>query len=576
MADSESASIEGISIGGYRSFGTVQRIAPLSKINVFIGPNNCGKSNVLRFIHSHLGSLMGEGRDTKPYEKLRREIDGNLGTVQHPLTAGTGLSRDAPRLQAVRTQTRNRRVIELFDELLQLPEFSFDTSLIWHERFSSDLGRTPKVQSADEDTRKRLLVRFKDRHSEIHDLWKLVKPGYSGGSLEGWFSDIVGFVLEFSRQLPQTILIPAVRQITTEKSDSKSWCGAGIVDHLAQLQNPDHHQQEKKTLFRAIESLLQEVTGNELATLEIPYERKSIIVHMDNKHLPLESLGTGIHELIILAAACTSLQELSVCIEEPELHLNPLLQRKFLRYLFDKTNNQYFLTSHLSALLDTEIATIFQVTHDGMESRVQLASAAGQRWQICRDLGYKASDLMQSNAVIWVEGPSDRIYLNHWIRSLADDLVENTHYSIMFYGGRLLCHLSAGDREIDDFISLCHLNRNPAILVDSDKANEEDGINDTKTRILDEFKNIECFAWLTAGREIENYISESLFRSTLNAISDGASKGRHYGPYDKLLPKDFDKLSFARKIAEQNADLDVLDLREKATALVDYIRAANE
>ncbi len=39
-------------IGGYRSFGDkVQRFGTLSRINLFIGQNNSGKSNVLRFIH---------------------------------------------------------------------------------------------------------------------------------------------------------------------------------------------------------------------------------------------------------------------------------------------------------------------------------------------------------------------------------------------------------------------------------------------------------------------------------------------------------------------------------------------
>ena len=28
------------------------------------------------------------------------------------------------------------------------------------------------------------------------------------------------------------------------------------------------------------------------------------------------------------------------------------------------------------------------------------------------DLGIKASDILQSNGIIWVEGPSDRIYIN--------------------------------------------------------------------------------------------------------------------------------------------------------------------
>ena len=42
--------IDGLRVSGYRSFGSEVEISDLARINVFIGKNNCGKSNVLRFV----------------------------------------------------------------------------------------------------------------------------------------------------------------------------------------------------------------------------------------------------------------------------------------------------------------------------------------------------------------------------------------------------------------------------------------------------------------------------------------------------------------------------------------------
>ena len=51
--------IKRFAIAGYRSFGAdLQKIGPLAQINLFIGQNNSGKSNVLLFLHDHYASVI--------------------------------------------------------------------------------------------------------------------------------------------------------------------------------------------------------------------------------------------------------------------------------------------------------------------------------------------------------------------------------------------------------------------------------------------------------------------------------------------------------------------------------------
>jgi len=49
-------------------------------------------------------------------------------------------------------------------------------------------------------------------------------------------------------------------------------------------------------------------------------------------------------------------------------------------------------------------ASILRVASDRIETRVFSAMRSDECLQICSDLEYKASDIMQANAVIWVEG----------------------------------------------------------------------------------------------------------------------------------------------------------------------------
>jgi hypothetical protein len=60
--------ILGFGIGGYRSFGkTVQRFGPCAKINLLIGQNNSGKSNVLRFLGDRYRFLT---KSSAPFQEL--------------------------------------------------------------------------------------------------------------------------------------------------------------------------------------------------------------------------------------------------------------------------------------------------------------------------------------------------------------------------------------------------------------------------------------------------------------------------------------------------------------------------
>jgi hypothetical protein len=151
----------------------------------------------------------------------------------------------------------------------------------------------------------------------------------------------------------------------------------------------------------------------------------------------------------------------------------------------------------------------------------------------------------------------------------------------MFYGGKLLSHLSAlPPAEAQQAISLLRLNRNLVTIIDSDRRWIKGGrfradINDTKRRIIKESESTGGYVWVTAGKEIENYISERL----IGLLTGGrVSKVDKFDAVpdrlQKLIP---DKISLAHEVAEQTtaADLHVLDLQDRINDLVGRVRAWN-
>jgi hypothetical protein len=271
-------------------------------------------------------------------------------------------------------------------------------------------------------------------------------------------------------------------------------------------------------------------------------------------------------------------------MEEPEIHLHPVLQRRLLRYLERETDNQYFIATHSAHLMDACDASIFHIRMTDGVSTVSRATGPDERFSICSDLGYHASDLLQSNCVVWVEGPSDRIYLRHWLHAKAPDLIEGIDYTIMFYGGAALMHLSADSAEVTEFISLRRLNRNLAVLMDSDLDKGGADLREVVVRIQNEVAQGGGLVWVTAGRTIENYIDPDVRIQAIRHVYPHAkhlcNTGQFAQPLRFVGGRDQEnnkpqKVAIAHEVALMEADLSVLDLHDRIGELEQFIRASN-
>lgn len=482
--------IEKIGLGNFKSIGDdLVWINYKKKVNVYIGANNSGKSNILSALY-FLSNQYQTGVALSSIDQHKRDKKNKIRIcIKATIEESDGLT-------------------DYKEEHFTIDYYIDRTEIIWKK------GPIPTYGEKNYATILNIfMIKYKGKHFPRPPTEEKFRSTRKEIHLK--------ISNELIEQIIPTFFIPQFRQITPGSEYTIS--GQGIVEMLASWQHPEINFDGHIKHFQKIQDLLRRLLDLSNIEMEVDHTKNHIIVKDGNLRLPLESYGTGVHELIILAIAVYSKDNVYYLMEEPEIHLHPKLQKEFLKFIINETSNKYLITTHSNALIqpsaDVEVA---HLRLDDGATKYRRVESSVTILDILSDLGITPSDILQTNSVIWVEGPSDRIYLNKWIKLLYPSLIEGIDYSIMFYGGRLLSHLSM-DRDDDpspeDFISLLKINQKSIIMIDSDRRKKGAQISYTKQRIKSECVDNDIYCWITDGREIENYLSNKSVSRTYTDLT---------------------------------------------------------
>jgi energy-coupling factor transporter ATP-binding protein EcfA2 len=285
----------------------------------------------------------------------------------------------------------------------------------------------------------------------------------------------------------------------------------------------------------------------ELGRLEIgiaqkpfhPFDESRLAIWLDDdlsqqNIIHLSALPSGWRRLASILTWLKEVPEGSACIlEEPETHLHPRLQRHLafeMDKIATKKSLQLCISTHSPVLQHAALwqspPAVFEATSIFME---ELTSP----WRLLDALGIKGSDVWQSNGIIWVEGPSDRWYIKHWLRIYCQEnglgeLKEHVHYSFNFYGGAVLSHMRPDDQE--EFVSMLNMNRNMMLVIDRDfdfnKNQQGDwesvSPDSAKAIIVDQIRSMnrpQCDYWITDGYTMESYLPDSFRRQYFKKLN---------------------------------------------------------
>lgn len=241
----------------------------------------------------------------------------------------------------------------------------------------------------------------------------------------------------------------------------------------------------------------------------------------------LKNMGSGVAQALMLLTLCfyskVQKKDLIILIEEPETNLHARALANLYRILEGEFSYfQTIITTHSHILLDKNYSkwSIARVMRNKQGiSSIQTGITEKDRYEILDDLGVKASHLLLSNLTIWVEGPSDIYYIRNWINKLGYKgvLEEDIHYSFAMYGGSNIKNHSIGlsESRVDELVKIINFSQYAIVVFDKDNRNDKNKKEGIQRIINEADQNENIMLWETDGKEIENYVPKGLMLKVL-------------------------------------------------------------
>jgi len=407
------------------------------KINVIIGENNSGKSNLIRLfqmIHQKLG-------DSKSVPKVDRHDEN-----ESPFLASISVTLDDDDLL-------------FLTELLQVPStflndlkklftspfvFNIESPMHGQVKLNATCGDmrveynriwihgTPGQQK---DTALRSLVQTASTENKsLYLLARGILGTDEGDKVSHGVSFEGSFLAHFSALLEKKVIIfPEFRERPDRKASEllSSPKGRELASVLFNLKNGNATQVKR---FAAIQDAFQSIFPN--LTLQVNKEYEIYVIKSNGVQVTQEHFGAGVVEIIILLTHLKDYRGYVFMIDEPELHLHPHAKRLVAKLIQNASEqNQVICITHSAEFvrLDRFEDLIVIRDIDGVSRIIKIQSNSLQQDEIAklrRIVDTDQKEFLFARRALLIEGDTEM--------GAMPTLSQKLKYDLDFYGVSLL------------------------------------------------------------------------------------------------------------------------------------------
>lgn len=518
--------IDTLIIEGYGIFSEKTEIKFNDGLNVLIGPNNSGKSTVLNALRILLD---------KDYPK-RLEI------ADFSRTSDIATYRNTPPEVAIKLILKEKSVNkeEYSDKIVTVSEWltkigsPFEAQLTYRFFLPETELQDYKKDFKDINAPKVFWGKLEDRYLKKYRHEFLVGHSELGNKVD--YEDLRRFSLHY---------FDAIRDVERDMFKGSSTLLKEVIQFFIDFELKSNSEVDDKTISR-VEKNKEKFNESSKQLIEILEKRmksgkkeifnytKKMGAHKGENEeinlegslsetelysvlrlmvksgtgisLPVTHNGSGFNNLIYISLLLAKMQKnrdvnyvgenISVfsllAIEEPEAHLHPNMQYRFLKYLAEEQKDkvdQIFITTHspnITASIDLNSLIALQkleggkmhIAYPGKVFQEENEDDNKSKKYIQRFLDVTKSDILFADRIIFVEGITEQMILTRMANIMGKSLEDN-YVSVINLGGRYYTHFLKLFDEENDYA----IRKKVAFITDRDlmrKSLEDSEINSEK------------------------------------------------------------------------------------------------
>jgi energy-coupling factor transporter ATP-binding protein EcfA2 len=269
------------------------------------------------------------------------------------------------------------------------------------------------------------------------------------------------------------------------------------------------NSRKSKIAIAQVEQKIAELLGFTSLQINADSAGKTLDVYIDGHPHKLYEVGSGVAQLIITLAAALVMEPTYILIDEPELSLHPSLQLSFLSALGSYCQKGLLFATHSYGLARTSAERIFVVQRDKTTKMEPLNSDKINLAELLGELGYAARSELGYDGILLVEGPTDVLFFQEFMRKLGCD----QKYVIMQLGGSSLIngkiapHLAEMTRLADP--------QNIRVFIDSERTSADESLSSDRADFVSSCEKVGVSVSVSERRATENYFETNGIRRAL-------------------------------------------------------------